>query len=186
MLIFKKKVAIFISGRGSNLKNIYKFSKTSKSKFDVTLVVSNKKKVKGLVFSRSKKIKTILIDKKIKQFEKESSLLIKKYKINILCLAGFMRILSKEFIESVNIPVINIHPSLLPRFKGLNTHARAIAKKEEFSGCTVHHVTSKLDSGKIILQKKIRILKKDNEKSLAKKVLKAENRIYPLALNKIC
>ena len=186
MLTFKKKVAIFISGRGSNLKNIYKFSKTSKSKYDVTLVVSNKKKAKGLIFSRSKKIKSIFIDKKIKQFGKESSLQISKYKINILCLAGFMRILSKEFVESIGIPVINIHPSLLPKFKGLNTHARAIAKKEKFSGCTVHHVTSKLDSGKIILQKKIRILKKDNEKSLAKKVLKAENEIYPMALNKIC
>ena len=139
-----------------------------------------------MVFSRSKKIKSIFIDKKIKQFEKESSLQISKYKINILCLAGFMRILSKEFVESIGIPVINIHPSLLPKFKGLNTHARAIAKKERFSGCTVHHVTPKLDSGKIILQKKVRILKKDDEKSLAKKVLKAENEIYPMALNKIC
>ena len=97
-----------------------------------------------------------------------------------------MRILSKEFVESIGIPVINIHPSLLPKFKGLNTHAKAIAKKERFSGCTVHHVTPKLDSGKIILQKKVRILKKDDEKSLAKKVLKAENEIYPMALNKIC
>ena len=97
-----------------------------------------------------------------------------------------MRILSKEFVESIGIPVINIHPSLLPKFKGLNTHARAIVKKERFSGCTVHHVTPKLDGGKIILQKKVRILKKDDEKSLANKVLKAENQIYPMALNKIC
>ena len=97
-----------------------------------------------------------------------------------------MKILSKEFIKNINIPVINIHPSLLPKFKGLNTHERAINKKEKFSGCTVHFVTPKLDSGKIILQKKVKITKNETPKSLARKVLRAEHQIYPLALNKIC
>jgi phosphoribosylglycinamide formyltransferase-1 len=97
-----------------------------------------------------------------------------------------MKILSKEFIKNINIPVINIHPSLLPKLKGLNTHERAINKKEKFSGCTVHFVTPKLDSGKIILQKKVKITKNETPKSLARKVLQAEHQIYPLALNKIC
>ena len=97
-----------------------------------------------------------------------------------------MKILSKEFIKNINIPVINIHPSLLPKFKGLNTHERAINKKEKFSGCTVHFVIPKLDSGKIILQKKVTITKNETPKSLSRKVLRAEHQIYPLALNKIC
>ena len=186
MLTFKKKVAVFISGRGSNLKNLYKFSTTLESKFVISLVISNKKEAKGILFSKTKKIKTIYIDKKMSIFEKKALIEISKHKIDILCLAGFMRILSKEFIENTNIPVLNIHPSLLPKFKGLNTHERAINKKEKFSGCTVHFVTAKLDSGKIILQKKVKIAKSETPKSLASKVLKAEHQTYPLALNKIC
>ena len=94
-----------------------------------------------------------------------------------------MRILSSSFIKSVKIPIINIHPSLLPNFKGLNTHERAIKSKQKFSGCTVHYVSEKLDSGKIILQKKVKILKKDNPKTLASKVLKLEHKAYREALN---
>ncbi len=186
MLIFKKKVAVFISGRGSNLKNLHKFSTTLKSKFVISLVISNKKNAKGILFSKKKKIKTICIEKKMSAFEKMALLEISRHKIDILCLAGFMKILSKEFIKNINVPVINIHPSLLPKFKGLNTHERAINKKEKFSGCTVHFVTPKLDSGKIILQKKVKITKNETPKSLSRKVLRAEHLIYPLALNKIC
>ena len=97
-----------------------------------------------------------------------------------------MRILSSNFIRKLKIPIINIHPSLLPKFKGLNTHQRAIHKNEKFSGCTVHYVTEKLDSGKIIAQTKVKILKKDTAKSLAKKVLKSEHRLLPRTLNNIC
>ena len=97
-----------------------------------------------------------------------------------------MRILSPTFIKKLKIPIINIHPSLLPKFKGLNTHQRAIDNNEKYSGCTVHYVTEKLDSGKIISQKKIRILKKDTAKSLAKKILKLEHKLLPQTLNKIC
>ena len=97
-----------------------------------------------------------------------------------------MKILSKEFIKNINIPVINIHPSLLPKFKGLNTHERAINKKKNFSGCTVHFLTQNLDSEKIILKKKLKITKNETPKSLARKVLQSEHQIYPLALNKIC
>ena len=105
--------------------------------------------------------------------------------IQFICLAGFMKILSSKFIKQFNGKIINIHPSLLPRYKGLNTHSRAIQNKDKFTGCSVHYVTEKLDSGKIIIQKKIKILKKDTPKSLAKKVLKHEHKLYPKAILKI-
>ena len=117
-------------------------------------------------------------------FEKEAIKLIKKFDIDVVCLAGFMRILTPLFLRKVKIPVINIHPSL-PRLKGLNTHQRAIKAKHKYSGCTVHFVDDKLDSGKIITQKKNRILKKDNPKTLEKKILKLEHKAYIEALEKI-
>jgi phosphoribosylglycinamide formyltransferase-1 len=185
-LSFKKKICIFISGNGSNLKSLYKFSQSKKSNYKILLVVSNKVKAKGLLFSIQKKIKSIAIENDKKIFESKSLKLLQKEKIDILCLAGFMRILSPNFIRKLKIPIINIHPSLLPKFKGLNTHQRAIDDNEKFSGCTVHYVTEKLDSGKIIDQKKVKILKKDTAKSLAKKILKLEHRLLPETLNKIC
>ena len=109
---------------------------------------------------------------------------LKKNKINLICLAGFMKILSKKIINVYKNRILNIHPSLLPKYKGLNTHKRVIKNKEKFTGCTVHLVNSKLDSGKIILQKKIKILKKDDENSLSKRLLKIENLIYPKAIKK--
>ena len=109
---------------------------------------------------------------------------LKNYNINLICLAGFMKILSKKIINKYKNRILNIHPSLLPKYKGLNTHKRVIKNNERFTGCTVHVVNSKLDSGKIILQKKIKILKKDNESSLSKRVLKIENLIYPKAIKK--
>ena len=182
----KIKTAIFISGTGSNLKNIIKFSKVKKSPISVNLIISNTSKAKGLVFANQFKIKkrifnfenTMIVEKKILK-------LIEKEKIQFICLAGFMKILSKNFIKKFNGKIINIHPSLLPKYKGVNTHARAINNKEKFAGCTVHYVTTKLDSGKTILQKKIKILTKDTPTSLAKKVLKQEHKLYPAAIIKI-
>ena len=111
--------------------------------------------------------------------------ILKKKNINIICLAGFMKILSKEFIKRFHGKIINIHPSLLPKYKGLDTHNRAINNNDKYSGCTVHYVTPKLDSGKIILQKKVKIFKNDNAKSLQKRILKQEHKIYPKALKMI-
>ena len=185
-LSFKKKICIFISGNGSNLKSLYKFSQSKKSNYKILLVVSNKAKAKGLLFTSQKKIKSFVIEKDKEIFEIKSLKLLQKEKIDILCLAGFMRILSSNFIRKLKIPIINIHPSLLPKFKGLNTHQRAIDNNEKFSGCTVHYVTEKLDSGKIIAQTKVKILKKDTAKSLAKKVLKLEHSLLPRTLNNIC
>ena len=185
-LNFKKKICVFISGNGSNLKSLYKFSQSKKTNFVIKLVISNKKKSKGFFFASQKKIKSFAIEKDKNIFESKSLKLLKKEKIEVLCLAGFMRILSSDFIRKLEIPIINIHPSLLPKFKGLNTHQRAIDNNEKFSGCTVHYVTEKLDSGKIIAQKKVKILKKDTAKSLAKKILKLEHKLLPQTLDDIC
>ena len=122
---------------------------------------------------------------KIKYSEKKILTLLKKEKIEFICLAGFMKILTKNFIKKFNGKIINIHPSLLPKYKGLNTHSRVIKNKDKFTGCTVHYVTSKLDSGKIIMQTKIKITAGDNPSSLSKKVLKEEHKLYPAAITKI-
>ena len=182
----KIKTAVFISGNGSNLKNLIKFSQKKGSPISIDLIISNNSKAKGLKYSSLYKI-----DKKILNFKKNNTaeervlFLLKKNQINLICLAGFMKILSSIFIKKFNGQIVNIHPSLLPKYKGLDTHKKAIQNKDEFSGCTVHYVTSKLDSGKIILQEKVKILAKDDVVSLAKKVLKKEHKLYPAALLKI-
>ena len=182
----KTKAAVFISGKGSNLINLIKFSKIKKTPISVDLIISNTLKAKGLNFADQFKIKKKTFGyKNIKVTEKNILRLLKKEKIKFICLAGFMKILSKNFIKKFSGKIINIHPSLLPKYKGLNTHNRAISNKDKFAGCTVHYVTSELDSGKIILQKKVKITAKDNQNSLEKKVLKQEHKLYPAAIMKI-
>ena len=182
----KIKTAVFISGTGSNLKNLINFSKTKKCPISIDLIISNIIKAKGLRYGNQYKIKKKILNfKNIKITEKRLLNLLKQNKIQFICLAGFMKILSSKFIKQFNGKIINIHPSLLPRYKGLNTHSRAIQNKDKFTGCSVHYVTERLDSGKIILQKKIKILKKDIPKSLAEKVLKQEHKLYPKAILKI-
>ena len=109
---------------------------------------------------------------------------LKKNDIHLICLAGFMKILSKSFIKNFKGKILNIHPSLLPKYKGLNTHERAIRNKDKYSGCTVHFVNSRLDSGEIINQKKVRIKKLDTPKTLAKRILIQEHKLYPAAIIK--
>jgi phosphoribosylglycinamide formyltransferase-1 len=182
----KINIAVFISGTGSNLKNLIIHSLKKNSKFKIALVVSNIPKTKGLDYAKQFKIKKRIINYlDIKNAEKKILIELKKNKISFICLAGFMRILSKEFIKNFKGKIINIHPSLLPKYKGLNTHQRAMDNKEKYSGCTVHYVNSKLDSGKIISQKKVKILKNDTLKKLSKRVLKYEHLLYPVALNKV-
>ena len=129
--------------------------------------------------------KKILNFQNNKNTEKNILTFLKKQNITFICLAGFMKILSKNFIEKFEGKVINIHPSLLPKYKGLNTHEKALSNKDKFAGCTVHYVTKKLDSGKIIMQAKVKITTKDNSALLAKKVLKKEHKLYPAAILKI-
>ncbi|WP_440910318.1 phosphoribosylglycinamide formyltransferase [Candidatus Pelagibacter sp.] len=182
----KIKTAVFISGTGSNLKSLIKFSKLKKSPISINLIITNNKLAKGLKYSGIFKIKKKIINFKNKEIaEKKIHKELKKNKIGLICLAGFMKILSKNFIKKFEGKILNIHPSLLPKYKGLNTHQRAIENKDKYSGCTVHFVNANLDSGKIILQKKVNILKKDTPVSLAKKILAQEHKLYPKAILKI-
>ena len=182
----KIKTAVFISGKGSNLKNLIKYSKKKTSPIIIKLIISNSQKSKGLKYSKQFNIKKNVINfKKIKLAENKILKLLNENKINFICLAGFMKILSKRFIKKFKGKIINIHPSLLPKYKGLNTHEEVLKNKEKFTGCTVHYVNSKLDSGKIILQRKVKIKKTDNVKTLSAKVLSQEHKLYPAAINKI-
>ncbi len=182
----KINTAVFISGAGSNLENLIKFSFTKKSPIKIILIISNFQKAKGLNFSKKYKIKSKIYNFKNKK--NPENLILKELKINkveLICLAGFMKILSSNFIKKFKGKILNIHPSLLPKYKGLNTYERALRKREKYSGCTVHFVNSKLDSGEIILQKKIKILKKDTVLSLKKRILKQEHILYPRAISKL-
>ena len=181
--IKKFNTAVFISGKGSNLKNLIKFSKKKISPIKINLVISNKPKAKGLEYAKKNRIKSKVFNLYNQSNDEKSILkILKKEKIKLICLAGFMKILSGNFIKKFDGVILNIHPSLLPKYKGLNTHKRVIRNKEKFSGCTVHFVNSKLDSGKIILQEKIKITKSETPMKLAKKVLKLEHTLYPKAI----
>ncbi len=180
------KTAVFISGTGSNLRSLIKFSKINRSPISIDLIVSDNPKAKGLKYGKIFKIR-----KKIFNFDKrnqsESKILatLKRHNIKIVLLAGFMKILSKNFITRFKGKILNIHPSLLPKYKGLNTHQRVLNNNEKYSGCSVHFVNSKLDSGKIILQKKVKISKSETKNSLAKKILIQEHKLYPKAILKV-
>ena len=182
-LFGKKNTAVLISGRGTNLRSLIKYSKTKTSLIKIVLVVSDNFSAKGLNYANKSDINNIVIKySNRKNFEDRLLKLLKKNNVDLICLAGFMKILSGKFIKKFYKTILNIHPSLLPKYKGLNTHNRAIQNKDKYSGATVHIVNEKLDSGKIILQKKVKILKSDSGKSLEKKVLKIEHKIYPKAI----
>ena len=178
--------AVFISGTGSNLKSLIQFSKKKNSPISIELIISDNKKAKGLKFGKIFKISNKVFNYNNKLIaEKKIISEIKNKKIKLICLAGFMKILSKSFIKNYKGKILNIHPSLLPKYKGLNTHQRAITNSEKYSGCTVHFVNSRLDSGKIILQKKVKISNGDTAKSLAKKILIQEHKLYPKAIRQV-
>ena len=182
----KNKIAVFISGRGSNLRSIIKYSTKKKSSYRVELVISNKKNAKGLLLAKKKAIKNCSID--FTESKKLTDIvlnLLKKNHIKLVCLAGFMKILPVYFIKSFKGKIINIHPSLLPKYKGLNTHKRVINNSEKFTGCTVHFVNEKLDSGDTIVQKKFFIDYKYDEKILKDKTQKLEYRAFPEAIVKV-
>ena len=182
----KIRTAVFISGTGSNLKSLIKFSKTHKSPISIDFIFSNDSKAKGLNYAKRYKIKKKVLNFKNKYLSENNLLSILKINnIEMICLAGFMKILSKNFVKSFKGKILNIHPSLLPKYKGLNTHERVLRNNEKYSGCTVHFVNSRLDSGKIILQKKIKISKNETGASLAKKILFQEHKLYPKAILKV-
>ena len=182
----KIKTAVFISGTGSNLKSLIIFSKLKKSPISINIIVSNNAKSKGLKFGKTYKIKRKVFEFKNHILDEKKILNeLKKDRINLICLAGFMKVLSNDFIENFSGKILNIHPSLLPKYKGLNAHEKAIKNNDKYSGCTVHYVNAKLDSGEIINQKKVKINKSDTPKLLAKRILAQEHKLYPEAILKI-
>ena len=186
MIKKKTNIAVFISGRGTNLKALILRANKKSCNYRIVFVVSNNKTAAGLKIAKKNKIITKVISQSFLKIEQKklAKILINK-NIKFICLAGFMKILSPYFLNFFKNRIINIHPSLLPKYKGLNTHKRALEAKEKFSGCTIHYVSKKLDSGKIIAKKKVKIFKKDTLKKLEKRVLKEENKLYPLVLEKL-
>ena len=182
-MVKKVKSCVFISGNGTNLHSIIKRSRDYNFPIKIELIISNSLNAKGLKLAKKYGIPSKFFSSNNKEkFERDSLYEIKKKKIKFICLAGFMKILSENFIKKFNHKIINIHPSLLPKFKGLNTHKRALKSNAKYSGCTVHYVSPKLDSGKIILQKKVLISKNETENSLKRKILVQEHKIYPQSI----
>ena len=178
-MVNKIKTCVLISGNGSNLNALIKSSRDYKFPINIELIISNNVTAKGIKLAKKYSIPFLCISSKNqKKFERKILFEFKKKKIQFLCLAGFMKILTNSFIKKFGYKIVNIHPSLLPKYKGLNTHKRAIKHKEKYSGCTVHIVNNKLDSGKIILQKKVIIEKGETEHSLKKKILVLEHKLY--------
>ena len=179
-------IAVFISGTGSNFINLIKHSLKKNSKYKIKLVISNNPNAKGLKYAKKYEIQKKIINYKyLKDSEKDILIELNKNNVQIICLAGFMKILTVDFIKKFKGKIINIHPSLLPKYKGLNTHQRVLDSNENYSGCTVHYVNSKLDAGKIILQKKVKVFKNDSKEKLSKRILKQEHLLYPIALKKV-
>tara|TARA_B100001093_G_scaffold311622_1_gene297407 strand:+ start:3386 stop:3949 length:564 start_codon:yes stop_codon:yes gene_type:complete len=181
----KKNTCIFISGQGSNLKSLIARSRDSSFPIKISLVISNNKEAFGLNYAKKFKIPYILINTKLKNYENKVFYYLKKYKISFICLAGYMKIISNSIINNYQGKIINIHPSLLPKFKGLNTFSRMLKNKEKNAGCTVHYVNNKLDSGNMIIQKRFSINRNDDEKILKKKTQKLEYLAFSEAIVKI-
>ena len=182
-MVKKIKSCVFISGKGSNLISLIKSSRDYNFPIKIELIISNNKNAKGIKIAKKHSIPFKLFPyNNQKIFERNCLFEIKKRKIKFLCLAGFMKILSKSFIRNFGYKIINIHPSLLPKYKGTNTHKRVLKSKEKYSGCTVHFVTPQLDSGKIILQKRILIKNNETVRSLKNKILKQEHKLYPQSI----
>ena len=175
-------LGILISGNGSNMKNIIDACKNGSLKSSVSIVISDNPLAKGLSLAKKENVESVLIDRdKFSSAENFENTILKKLdtaQVNLICLAGFMRILSKNFLKKWNYKIINVHPSLLPAFKGLNTHQRALKSRAEYSGCTIHYVNEKIDGGEIIKQKSIKILDSDDKNSLKKKILMEEHKLY--------
>ena len=182
----KINIAVFISGRGSNMSALIDACTQPNFPAQISLVLSNNPTAKGLELAQQAGLQTAVVDHKNYESREafESALIetLAPHKLDLICLAGFMRILTAKFIEHYPNRILNIHPSLLPAYKGLNTHARAIADEQSEAGCSVHYVTTELDDGAVILRRPVPILDGDTEDSLAMRVLVEEHIAYPAAL----
>jgi len=182
-----KRVAVLISGRGSNMAALIDAAKDKNYPAEIALVLSNRPEAGGLLVARAAKISTEIVDHVAFRndrdaFERAVQAVLERYRIDIVCLAGFMRLLTGNFVEKWQGRMLNIHPALLPAFKGLDTHKRALDAGVSVHGATVHFVVPEMDSGPIIAQGVVGVLPGDTEEMLAARVLEVEHRIYPLAL----
>ena len=183
----RKRVAVLISGRGSNMAALIEAAKAKDYPAEIVLVVSNRPEAGGLLVARAAGIATEVVDHTEfggdrNRFEGEIQAHLEKYRVDIVCLAGFMRLLTGSFLEKWQRRILNIHPALLPDFKGLDTHRRVLEAVAKIHGATVHFVVPEMDSGPIITQGVIAVRPGYSEETLAVRVLKVEHRIYPLAL----
>tara|TARA_X000000368_G_C22988726_1_gene693331 strand:+ start:305 stop:868 length:564 start_codon:yes stop_codon:yes gene_type:complete len=181
----KKNSCVFISGSGSNLKTLIINSRNYNFPINIKLIVSNKKNAPGLIFAKKYSIPFKIINTNDSLYESKILNEINKKKISLICLAGYMKILPKSFIQNFKGKIINIHPSLLPKYKGTNTFSRILEDGEKLTGCTVHFVNEKLDSGKIILKKSFQLEKNENIKTLKRKTQKAEYKAFSEAITKL-
>ena len=181
----KKRTCVFISGQGSNLKNLIHYSRYNNFPLQISLVICNNKNANGIRYAKKYKIPFILVNTKLKNYDNKIIYNLKKHRISFICLAGYMKIISEQIIKNFKKKIINIHPSLLPKFKGLNTFSRVLKNNEKKSGCTVHYVNNKLDDGNIIVRKFFYLKSNDNEITLKNKTQKLEYRAYPEAIIKI-
>lgn len=186
----KVRVAVLVSGRGSNMLALSEHKRRDPDRpYEIALVASNVPEARGLVLARRLGVPTwSLSHKGLERHEFDSRLdeALRARNIELVALAGYMRLLSDEFVEKWEGRIMNVHPSLLPLYKGLDTHRRAITSGDEFAGCSVHLVTSDLDSGPVLGQAKVRILPRDDSESLAARVLEEEHRLYPIVLEQYC
>lgn len=181
----KKNSCVFISGKGSNLENLIKKSREYSFPINITSVVTNNNNAAGIIYAKKYSIPYLIIDTRLRNYEEKILLFLRRYNISLICLAGYMKIISRKFLNKYRNKIINIHPSLLPKFKGLNTFSRILTKNEKKTGCTVHHVNDKLDGGNIIVKKSFYIKSYDNVKTLKYKTQKLEYLAFPEAIIKI-
>lgn len=185
----KLKLAVFISGRGSNLQAIVDACNNTNFPAEISLVLSNRPDAKGLDIAKIESIPYEIVDHKNfetrEKFEAEMQTRLQNYEIDLIVLAGFMRVLTPFFIDAWPQKIINIHPSLLPDYKGTNTHARVLADGKAETGCTVHYVVPDVDSGEIIAQSTVPVQPDDTPETLAARVLKEEHKLYPAAIKQI-
>lgn len=179
----KKRTAILISGRGSNMKSLVETARQPDYPAEIVVVISNRPEAAGIAWAKEQGIPALAMDHKLysdrSHFESQLQGVLAASRVELICLAGFMRLLTPAFVESWRGRMLNIHPSLLPAFKGLDTHERALAAGVKFTGCTVHLVTPEMDEGPILGQAVVPVLSTDSADSLAARVLAAEHRLYP-------
>lgn len=182
----RKRTAILISGRGSNMRSLIEAASAPSYPAEIVLVLSNRPEAEGLGVAKELGITTAAVDHKIhagrESFEASLQVLLELHRVELVCLAGFLRLLTPSFVRLWQGRMINVHPALLPAYRGLHTHERALADGAKIHGCTVHFVVPGMDEGPIIAQTAIAVLDSDRLETLARRVLAEEHRLYPMAL----